>query len=168
VADWELVPDPEVVVYEALPCTAPQAARIILTPKEDGTLSIDLEGALAGVLALATDDKRPLAGSGLSGAVTTLVAGARTTYTEHSWHGIRNATTDGDLMLDTGRACRPYAVRSNPVPSAKLSTVVTVSPAVASRLNGLETKPSVLQSPRSPVASQRAQLSPSCSTAIRS
>jgi site-specific DNA recombinase len=48
--------------------------RIILTPKEDGALSIDLEGALAGVLALAVNDKRPLAGSGLS--VTTVVAGA--------------------------------------------------------------------------------------------
>ena len=48
--------------------------RIVLTPKEeDGrqSLSIDLEGALAGVLALATNDKRPLAGSGLSVAVTT-------------------------------------------------------------------------------------------------
>jgi site-specific DNA recombinase len=54
--------------------------RIVLTPKdEDGcrSLSIDLEGALAGVLALATSDKRPLAGSGLDDAVTTLVAGAR-------------------------------------------------------------------------------------------
>ena len=43
--------------------------RIVLTPKEeDGrqSLSIDLEGALAGVLALATNDKRPLTGSGLS------------------------------------------------------------------------------------------------------
>ena len=52
--------------------------RIVLTPKEeDGrqSLSIDLEGALAGVLALATNDKRPLAGSGLS--EITLVAGAR-------------------------------------------------------------------------------------------
>jgi site-specific DNA recombinase len=53
--------------------------RIVLTPKEeDGrrSLSIDLEGALAGVLALATNDERPLAGSGLS--EITLVAGART------------------------------------------------------------------------------------------
>jgi hypothetical protein len=54
--------------------------RIVLTPKEeDGrrSLSIDLEGALAGVLAPAINGKRPLAGSGLSGALTTLVAGAR-------------------------------------------------------------------------------------------
>jgi site-specific DNA recombinase len=50
--------------------------RIVLTPKEEGgrrSLSIDLEGALAGVLALAVNDKRPLAGSGLSVKV---VAGA--------------------------------------------------------------------------------------------
>jgi hypothetical protein len=49
--------------------------RIVLTPKkEDGrkSLSVDLEGALA----LAVNDERPLAGSGLSGAVTTVVAGA--------------------------------------------------------------------------------------------
>jgi site-specific DNA recombinase len=52
--------------------------RIVLTPKdEDGrrSLSIELEGALAGVLALASNDKRPLTGSGLS--EITLVAGAR-------------------------------------------------------------------------------------------
>jgi len=52
--------------------------RIVLTPKEEcrQTLSIGLEGALAGILALATNDKRPLRDSGLCGAVTTLVAGA--------------------------------------------------------------------------------------------
>ena len=53
--------------------------RIVLTPKEgDGqqSLSIDLEGALAGVLALAINDKRPLAGSGLNVREITLVAGA--------------------------------------------------------------------------------------------
>jgi site-specific DNA recombinase len=53
--------------------------RIVLTPKEgDGrrSLSVDLEGALAGVLALAVNDKRPLAGSGLNVREITLVAGA--------------------------------------------------------------------------------------------
>jgi site-specific DNA recombinase len=53
--------------------------RIVLTPKEeDGrkSLSIDLEGALAGVLALAMNDKRPLAGSDLNVREITLVAGA--------------------------------------------------------------------------------------------
>jgi hypothetical protein len=53
--------------------------RIVLTPKEEQgrqTLSIDLEGALAGVLALAANDKRPLTGSGLSVREITLVAGA--------------------------------------------------------------------------------------------
>ena len=53
--------------------------RIVLTPKEeDGrrSLSIDLEGALAGVLALAINGKKPLTGSGSSDAVITLVAGA--------------------------------------------------------------------------------------------
>ena len=52
--------------------------RIVLTPKEEEgrrSLSIDLEGALAGVLALATNGKKPLAGSGSSDAVITLVAG---------------------------------------------------------------------------------------------
>jgi hypothetical protein len=53
--------------------------RIVLTPKnEDGrrSLSIDLEGALAGVLALAMNGKTPLTGSGSSDAVIALVAGA--------------------------------------------------------------------------------------------
>jgi hypothetical protein len=53
--------------------------RIVLPPPAEAgpkTLSIDLDGALAGVLALATNDERPLAGSGLSGPVITLVAGA--------------------------------------------------------------------------------------------
>jgi site-specific DNA recombinase len=52
--------------------------RIVLTPKDENgrqSLSIDLEGALAGVLALATNDKRPLAGSGLNVREITLVAG---------------------------------------------------------------------------------------------
>jgi site-specific DNA recombinase len=53
--------------------------RIVLTPKnEDGRRSLSIEGALAGVLALATNDKRPLAGSGLNVREITLVAGART------------------------------------------------------------------------------------------
>jgi excisionase family DNA binding protein len=45
---------------------------------EDGrrSLSIDLEGALAGVLALAMNGKTPLTGSGSSDAVIALVAGA--------------------------------------------------------------------------------------------
>ena len=57
--------------------------RIVLTPKEEdgrGSLSIDLEGALAGVLALAMNgtgnDKKPLTGSGSSGRLIALVAGA--------------------------------------------------------------------------------------------
>jgi site-specific DNA recombinase len=53
--------------------------RIVLTPKEEEgrqSLSIDLEGALAGVLALAKKHKRPLAGSGLSVREITLVARA--------------------------------------------------------------------------------------------
>ena len=65
---------------EALHILRGLVKRIVITPTDkDGrrSLTIDLEGALAGVLALATDDKRPLPASGLSVAVTTLVAGAR-------------------------------------------------------------------------------------------
>jgi site-specific DNA recombinase len=52
--------------------------RIVLTPKEENgqrTLSIDLEGALAGIISLATNGKRPLQDSGLSVKEITLVAG---------------------------------------------------------------------------------------------
>jgi site-specific DNA recombinase len=53
--------------------------RIVLTPKEENgqrTLSIDLEGALVGIISLATNGKRPLQDSGLSVQEITLVAGA--------------------------------------------------------------------------------------------
>ena len=51
--------------------------RIILTP-EDGTLKIDLRGALAGILAVATNTRPgPLSGTGsvVSGLHVSLVAG---------------------------------------------------------------------------------------------
>ena len=67
--------------------------RIVLTPKEeDGrkSLSIDLEGALAGVLALAVGDKRPLASSGLS--EITLVAGAHPCHSFSLGRGVSGVT----------------------------------------------------------------------------
>jgi site-specific DNA recombinase len=53
--------------------------RIELTPKEEKgarMLSIELHGALAGILSLATNGERPLQHSGLSVQEITLVAGA--------------------------------------------------------------------------------------------
>jgi hypothetical protein len=61
----EPVPDPEMVVYDALPYDAARVRQEMLkleeTARRRQSLSIDLEGALAGVLALAANDKRPLA-----------------------------------------------------------------------------------------------------------
>jgi site-specific DNA recombinase len=62
--------DPEIKA-EAAEIMRGLIGQITLTPDEDG----GLEGALAGVLALATNDKRPLAGSGLNVREITLVAG---------------------------------------------------------------------------------------------
>jgi site-specific DNA recombinase len=53
--------------------------RIVLTPKQENgrqTLSIDLEGALAGIISLATNGERPLQDSGRSVKEIKLVAGA--------------------------------------------------------------------------------------------
>jgi hypothetical protein len=53
--------------------------RIVLTPKEDNgqrALTVELRGALAGILSLATNGERPLQNSGLSVKEITLVAGA--------------------------------------------------------------------------------------------
>jgi site-specific DNA recombinase len=53
--------------------------RIELTPKKENgtqTLTIELRGALAGILSLATNGERPLQDSGLSVREITLVAGA--------------------------------------------------------------------------------------------
>jgi hypothetical protein len=62
--------------HEEQPLLHPNMAGVHRQQEEcRRSLSIDLEGALAGVLALTTNDKRPLAGGGLS--EITLVAGAR-------------------------------------------------------------------------------------------